>query len=123
MADSKSRYSDAAKVYGKITRHGSMLEAIRYYKSKLREAKHNEMWKKHLVNLNEIVDKFTHGVKGKAQGVKFVFKNENYIIKADMPGGYLRVFDKKAKMYTDIMGKPSRNQDETHFKIKKRKEM
>ena len=42
MADSKAGYSKAAKFYARIMIHGSMLDAIRYYKSKLREAKFNE---------------------------------------------------------------------------------
>ena len=123
MADSKAGYSRAAKFYARIMIHGSMLDAIRYYKSKLREAKYNENWKKHMVNLNDVVKQFTPGAKGKPKGVKYEFENANYIIKVDMPSGYLRIFDKKAKMYTTIGGTPSFDFEETHFKIMKRKEM
>lgn len=123
MADSKSRYSAAAKFYARVMAHGSMKDAIRYAKSKLRESKFNDNWKKHMVNLNDVVNNFTPGVKGKTKGVKYQFENANYIIKVDMPSGYLRIYDKKAKMYTRIDGTPSRSLEDTHFKIMKRKEM
>jgi len=123
MADSKSRYSAAAKFYAKIISHGSLLDALRYAKSKLRESLYNENWKKNTVNLNDIVNKFTPGAKGKAKGVKYEFENSNYIIKVDMPSGYLRIYDKHAKMYTKLDGTPSNLREETHFKIMKRKEM
>lgn len=123
MADSKSRYSAAAKFYAKIISHGSLLDALRYAKSKLRESLYNENWKRNTVNLNDIVNKFTPGAKGKAKGVKYEFENSNYIIKVDMPSGYLRIYDKHAKMYTKLDGTPSNLREETHFKIMKRKEM
>ena len=99
MSDSKSRYSAAARFYAKIVSHGSMRDAIRYALSKAREEKYNENWKKHMVDLNEIVKKFTPGAKGKPKGVKFEFKNDKYIIKVDMPSGYLRIYDRKLKKY------------------------
>ncbi len=123
MADSKARYSESAKHYARIMIHSSMLDAIRYYRSKLRESKFNENWKKQMVNLNDVVNQYTPGVKGKYNGVKFQFENNKYIIKADMPSGYLRIYDKNAKMYTRIDGTPSTDFALTHFKIMKRKEM
>lgn len=123
MADSKSGYSAAAKFYARVMIHGSMMDAVRYYRSKNREAKFNDQWKKHMVNLNEVVNKFTPGVRGKAKGVKFQFENASYIIKVDMPSGYLRIYDKNAKAYTKVDGTPSSDRGETHFKIMKRKEM
>lgn len=123
MADSKTSYSIAAKFFARVMSHGSMLDAIRYARSKLRESKFNENWKKHMVNLNDVVNQFTPGVKGKPKGVKFQFENANYIVKVDMPSGYLRIYDKKAKMYTKLDGTPSESREETHFKIMKRKEM
>ena len=123
MADSKSRYSAAAKFYAKIMSHGSLLDAIRYAKSKFRESQYNDNWKKNTVNLNDIVNRFTPGSKGKPKGVKYEFENSNYIIKVDMPSGYLRIYDKHAKMYTKLDGTPSNSREETHFKIMKRKEM
>lgn len=123
MADSKTGYSIAAKFYARIMSHGSMMDAIRYARSKLRESKFNENWKKHMVNLNDVVNQFTPGAKGKPKGVKYQFENANYIVKVDMPSGYLRIYDKKAKMYTKIDGTPSKTLEDTHFKIMKRKEM
>jgi len=123
MADSKAGYSKAAKFYARVMSHGSMLDAIRYYRSKLRESKFNENWKKHMVNLNDVVNKYTPGVKGKPKGVKYQFENANYIVKVDMPSGYLRIFDKKAGKYTTIDGTPTTDFESTHFKIMKRKEM
>ena len=122
MSDSKAGYSKAAKFYARIMIHSSMLDAIRYYKSKLRESKYNSNWEKNKVNLNDVVSKFTPSKKGEAKGVKYVFKNANYTIKADMPSGYLRIFDNKAKKYVKLDGTPGTN-EETHFKIKKRREM
>lgn len=124
MADSKAGYSVAAKFYAHIMIHGGpLLDAIRYYKSKVRESLYNECWSKNKVNLNDVVNKFTSGAKGKPKGVKYQFENSRYIIKVDMPSGYLRIYDKHVKMYTRIDGTPSRVREETHFKIMKRKEM
>ena len=123
MADSKSRYSAAAKFYARIMSHGSLLDAVRYAKSKLRESLHNETWKEHPVNINDIVNQFTPGVKGKPKGVKFEFENADYIIKADMPAGYLRIFDKHTNSTIMLDGTPSNDPEKTHFKILKRKEM
>ena len=47
--------------------HGSMFDAIRYVKSKIRESKFNENWKKNMVNLNDVVNKFTPKSKGCAR--------------------------------------------------------
>lgn len=122
MADSKSRYSAAARYYARIMIHGSMVDAIRYFNSKVREAKFNENWKKNPVNLNEVVSKFTPGVKGRTQGVKYQYENEHFIVKADMPSGYLRIYDKRIQKYIKLDGTLG-TFDETHFKIKKRREM
>ena len=124
MADSKERDSSAAKFYASVMIHsGPLLDAIRYYKSKLREFRFNDNWKKNMVNLNDIVRKFTPGAKGRPKGVKYLFENENYIIKVDMPSGYLRIYDKRTDMYTRADGSPSKSREETHFKVIKRKDM
>lgn len=123
MADNKAAYSVAAKFYARLMIHGNMADAIRYYRSKLRELKFNHIWLQHKVNLNEIVERFTPGAKGRAKGVKYEFENEHYVIKVDMPSGYLRIFDKKAGLYTTMDGTPSRDLEMTHFKLMRRKEM
>ncbi|SCY14261.1 hypothetical protein [Butyrivibrio sp. INlla14] len=122
MADSKSRYSTAARFYARVMIHGSMMDAIRYYKSKVREAKFNNNWKKNSVNLNDIVKQFTPGAKGSPRGVKYEFVGSRYIVKVDMPSGYLRIMDRKTKKYVKLDGTPGTN-EETHFKIYKRSEM
>lgn len=122
MSDSKSLYSESAKRYNKVTRHSGITDAVRYLKSKLREEKYNENWKKNMVNLNDIVNQYTPGAKGKAKGVKYEFENNNYIVKVDMPSGYLRIYDKAQKTFIKLDGTPGTN-EETHFKVKKREEM
>ena len=101
MADSKSGYSLAAKIFNKITRHSSMRDAISYLKSKLREEKFNEDWKKNMVDLNQIVNQFTPGAKGVVKGYKYEFRKGNYVIKVDMPSGYLRIFDDAVRRVPD----------------------
>jgi len=123
MADYKTDYSNASMVYTRFDSHSSIRDAFRYYNSKMREIKFNDNWKKIMVNINDIVNRFTPNVKGKVKGVKYLFENKNYIVKADMASGYVRILDKKEKMYTKIDGSVSRNRDETHFKIIKRKDM
>lgn len=122
MADSKAMYAKAARYYARYVIHGNMVDAIRYYRSKVRESKFNENWKKHMVNLNDVVNQFTPGAKGKAKGVKFQFENDRYAVVVDMPSGYLRIKDKSTGAYIKLDGSPG-NREETHFKLMKRKEM
>ena len=123
MGDSKSRYSDFSNHYVEVAVRQSDLEQARYNRSKEREKRHNENWIKQKVNINDIVRKFTPEDRtGHSNGVKYVFENEKYAIKADMASGYLRIYDKKKKIYLKIDGTPG-NLEETHFKIKRRGEM
>lgn len=64
MADSKADYAKAAKNYARHVIHYNMVDAMRYYRSKVRESQFNENWKKNMVNLNDIVQQFTPGAKG-----------------------------------------------------------
>ena len=122
MGDVKTKYSDASKYYIEVTVSQSELDKGRYDRSKAREAKHNENWIKHKVNLNDIVKKFADGDRGERQGVKYVFKGSRYEVKADMASGYLRIYDRKTKKYVKLDGQPG-TLEETHFKILKREEM
>lgn len=122
MADNKAGYSKAARFYARYMIHSNMVDAMRYYRSKLRESRFNENWKKNMVNLNDVVDQFTPGAKGKAKGVKYQFEGTHYEVIADMPSGYLRIRDKRTGSFIKLDGTPG-NREETHFKIKKRKEM
>ena len=106
----------------------SQTEQARYERSKIREARNNDNWMKQKVNLNEIVDRFipTNGgvvTQRTEGGVKYNFEGSRYIIKCDKVAGYLRIYDKQEKSYCLLDGTPSKNQDKTHFKIKRREEM
>ena len=122
MSDYKSVYSEASQYYIEKTVSSSEVEQGRYSRSKQREAKHNEQWKKQPVNLNDICDKFAPGDSGHKEGVKFVFEGDRYKIKADMAAGYLRIYDKASRCYLKLDGTPG-TLDETHFKIYRREEM
>ena len=122
MADSKSNYSNASTNYVTKKIHQSSDDMGRYARSKTREAQFNEDWKKHMVNINDVIKKFAPNSVGKEKGVKFQFEGTRYIIKADMASGYLRIYDKTLKDYVKLDGTPG-TLSETHFKIKKRSEM
>ena len=122
MSDSKQRYSDSSRSYIDNDVLGSLVNQGRYDRSKDREAKWNENWKKQPVNLNEIVSRFTPGVQGRRKGVKYVFENARWRVDADMVAGYLRIYDKRTKKNVKLNGLPGSNK-ETHFKILKRREM
>ncbi|MDO4443622.1 MAG: hypothetical protein Q4B69_07090 [Slackia sp.] len=123
MSDSKDCYSKASNYYIEVDVRQQEIDAQRYMRSKNRERKFNDNWMKVQVDINEIVDRFTPGTKGRKKGVKFVFENERYAIKADMPAGYLRIYDKERGGYLSPDGKPCPDNNSSHFKIKKRKEM
>lgn len=123
MPDSKSNYSSSSTDYVNNDAVTNDIDIERAKRSKEREEKYNENWKQNMVNINEVVDKFCPGVVGKTiSGVKFVYKNENYIIECDKVAGYLRIYDRKGKCYVKADGTPG-SPEETHLKIKKREEM
>ncbi|MGN1383581.1 MAG: hypothetical protein ACI4W2_12285 [Eubacterium sp.] len=128
MSDYKAAYSDISKDYIENVVPSSDIDRGRYDRSKKREAKYNENWKKQKVNLNEIVDKFVPSTENFVEqhsegGVKYDFEGERYIVKCDKAAGYLRIYDKKAKSFCELDGTPSNKREETHFKIKRREEM
>lgn len=97
MSDSKQRYSDSSRSYIGNDVPGSMVDQGRYDRSKDREARWNESWKRQPVDLNDIVSRFTPGAQGRRRGVKYVFENARWRIDADMVAGYLRIYDKRTK--------------------------
>ena len=117
MSDSKDRYSTTSAAYTH-SEHGK----AEHDKSKAREAKHNENWKKQSVNLNEIVDKYAPGAIGEQRNGKFIYFGDKYNVIADMSSGYLRIMDNETKEYISIDGH-SRSDKKTHYKIKRREEM
>lgn len=128
MSDYKAAYSDISKDYIENYVSKNQIEQERYNRSKAREARNNENWIKQKVNLNEIVDCFIPEegevvTQRTESGVKYNFEGKRYIIKCDKVAGYLRIYDKETKSYCLLDGTPSRNQDKTHFKIKRREEM
>lgn len=122
MADSKTPYSTVSNYYVTTTVPSSSVDQRRHDRSKERERKHNDNWNKQKVNINEIVDQFAPNSTGQIEGVKFVFQGSNYTVKADMASGYLRIMDNSSGKYLKLDGTPGNN-EETHFKIKKREEM
>ncbi|OXN00849.1 hypothetical protein [Bifidobacterium vansinderenii] len=122
MSDSKALYSSNAKRYIEDTVPSNLVDQGRYERSKAREARWNDNWKRQPVNLNEVVKQFAPGDIGHGHGVKYVFTSDRYEIRVDQVAGYPRIFDKRLKRYVKLDGKAGTNQ-ETHFKILTRKEM
>ena len=123
VSDSKSLYSKASKYYVEVDVKQNAADASRYSRSKDRERAYGENWKKQAVNLNDIVDQFASGATGRRKGYKFIFRGSRYTVIADMPSGYLRIYDRELKSFVTLDGKPSRIGELTHFKILKREEM
>lgn len=123
MSDTKSDYSDASKHYLDDIVPRSPVEKEQVRKAKEREAKYNDVWLKHPVNINHIVDEFAPGAKGRKKGYKRKYVGTNYIVLADMIAGYLRIIDKRVGRYITLDRIPSDDQSLTHFKILKRKDM
>lgn len=123
MSDTKSDYSDASRHYLDDIVPQSPTEQERVRKAKEREAKYNDEWIKHSVNINDVVAKFAPEAKGRKKGYKRKYIGKDYIVLADMIAGYLRIIDKKTGMFVTLDGTPSKEDSETHFKILKRKEM
>ena len=95
---------------------------VGYNKSKEREAKHNADWETNKVDLNKVIEKFAPNYDYKTNGSKMIFYGVDYNVVADMASGYLRIYDNKKKRYIQTNGKPG-TEKETHYKIKRRKEM
>lgn len=122
MADSKTAYSSASKKFVNKAVLKSEEAKHQFDVSKKKEEKYNNKWSNHMVNINEVVDKFSPNSKGYKNGYKYVFEGDKYQVVADMAAGYLRIKNKNTNQYVKLDGKPGSN-DETHFKIKKRSEM
>lgn len=123
MGDAKSAYSEMSGYYVNDVVPSSAIDQGRYDRSKAREERFNESWKRNPVNINDICDRFAPGDMGHQQGVKYIFESEQYEVKADMASGYLRIYDKVARSYVTLDGIPSDNLELTHFKILRREEM
>ena len=123
MSDTKDNYSDASASFVDGALNGNEGLKKLYDKSKLRESRHNDDWLQRSVNINDLVNRFAPSSVGYRSGVKFIFRGDRYTVIADMASGYLRVYDSVARSYVDRNGRPSNNDIETHFKIKRREVM
>lgn len=124
MADKKSLYSEVSRYFVEEKVPATSLDRGRYERSKERERKYNENWKKVSVNINEIVDKFAPEDDGREKGVKYIFEGPRYRVLADMVAGYLRIYDKTIKKFVKIDGSlPGPGEEPPHYKILKREEM
>lgn len=124
MSDSKDDYSNASGEFTGEEVALSEVARLAYARSKAREQKHNEAWLKNKVNLNVAIAKFAPGATGVRMGdVKFAYRGNRYDVITDMASGYLRIFDREAKCWVDLEGKPRRKNEDTHFKIMTREEM
>lgn len=123
MADQKTAYSQASEYYVEAALDSSAANHVAYEKSKERQRKHGENWKKQPVNINEICDKFAPGDSGAIRGQKFIFEGPRYVVQADMAAGYLRIWDKQLRAHIKLDGTPSKDRRKTHFRIKRREEM
>lgn len=123
MSDAKPHYSEASSEFVEIDTVEQEEAKRLYEKSKVREDKHNDEWKEHPVNINDIVDEYAPGAKGEKAGVKYIFKGERYNVIADMASGYLRVQDTVTNTYLKFDGSFVKDDEGTHFKIKRKEEM
>ena len=123
MSNAKAMYSVVSAYYCEQVVPSNNVDKERYNRSKLREQKYNEEWKKDKVNVNEIIDKYAPDANCYKKGVKFYFEgNENTVI-CDMASGYLRVKNNATGLWYRIDGTLTSSREGTHFKIKKWEEM
>lgn len=123
MSNAKSMYSDISGYYCEKVVPSNSKDKQRYDRSKLRERKYNEEWKKEKVNLNEIVDKYAPNANCYKKGVKFYFEGDKNVVICDMVSGYLRVKNNETGLFYRADGSLTDSNKETHFKIKRLEEM
>lgn len=121
MADSKGSYSDAATAINDNRLDDKLQKE--YDKSRARHDKHVHQWSMNKVNLNEVVEKYAPGAIGVQDGIKMIYKGSNYNVVAVLASGYVRLIDANTGNYLNLNGEVDANDDNTHFRIKKRKEM
>lgn len=123
MSNAKSAYSVISGYYSEQVVPSSQKDKNRYDRSKRREQKYNEEWKKEKVNVNEIVDKYAPDAESYRDGVKFYFEGKENTVMCDMVGGYLRVKNNATGLFYRADGSLTDSNEGTHFKIKKWEEM
>lgn len=123
MSNAKEIYSEASKYYCEVSVRENPLDAARYERSKAREAKYNENWKRQKVNIIDIVEKYAPNATPCHKGYKFYWEGEENVVIADMIAGYLRILHKPTGLHYRLDGTLTDDKDSTHFKIKRKKEM
>ena len=124
MSDYKTPYSNVSRDYIDTDVKNNKIDEGRYNRSKDREKQFNDNWLENEVDINEVVTKFMPD-ESKIEaytesGVKYYYEDDNYQIRCDKVAGYLRIYDKKNHRFLKLDGTPSKEQKETHFKIKKK---
>ena len=94
MSNAKEIYSEASKYYCETKVPSSPMDQERYNRSKAREARFNENWKKEKVNIIDIVNQYAPNAEAYEKG-------------------YFYMLD----------GTLTDSKDGTHFKIKRKEEM
>ncbi|WP_288801155.1 hypothetical protein [uncultured Fibrobacter sp.] len=123
MSNAKERYSETSKEYCEIKVPSSPLDLARYKRCKERERKFNENWKKEKVNIIDMVNRYAPNAKVYTKGYKFYFEGPDNVVICDMVAGYLRIQNKKTKLFYRLDGSLTKSNERTHFKIKRREEM
>lgn len=128
MADSKSDYSAESTRYIKDDVPKDPNDFRRYYQAQNRKNLYDSNWKANAVNINDIFKTYLGDgkyqvYKGPGSGIKYIAENKVNKILCDKVGGYVRIQDKKTNLFYTLKGILSDDEDLTHFKIKKRKDM
>ena len=123
MSNAKEVYSKLSQYYIEFAIFSTPNTQKAYSASKRREALFNENWKQNKVNINQIIDKYTPEEAPTIHGVKAVWKNKYYIVKADMASGYLKVYDRIQKTFLNKHGNLVPDGKESHMKILRKEEM
>ena len=123
MANAKEIYSEASKYYCETKVPASPKDQERYNKSKAREAKYNENWKKEKVNIIDIVNQYAPNAEAYENGYKFYFEGKDNVVMCDMVAGYLRIKNKATGLFYKMDGTLTSSREGTHFKIKRKEEM
>ena len=130
MADSKTTYSTTVSKVKQASTSNNELKT-QLSDGKARAEKYGSGWDS--VNINEVVDKFVPGATSYESHGKIFFENGGqYIVIADVAGGYLRIQDISAGqyVYVTINGEhrppnisKSKWKQLTHYRIKKLEDM
>lgn len=123
MSNAKEVYSKTSKYYCEQVVPNNPFDQERYNRTKAREAKFNENWKKEKVNIIDLVNKFASNAVAYEKGYKYYFEGKENIVICDMIAGYLRIKNKETDLFFKLDGTLTNSREGTHFKIKRKEEM